>query len=178
MSEAHAGLEQREWFARLVQQHWPRLLHYATKRGLNIEDAMDAVQDSFVTFLTLPAARDVPREGPGALKLLTTLLRHGLQNARRKNLKRQLESPDLVEVADEVPRNGEAQATQSQELARAETCILQMNEMQQHVVLASIDERPHEDVARALGISPGHVRVLLHRARAHLRRCSGQAHSL
>ncbi len=173
MSEAHAGVEEREWFARLVQQHRRRLLHYATKRGLDIEDAMDAVQDSFVTFLTLPAARDVPREGPGALKLLTTLLQHGLQNARRKNLKRQLESPEAVDLADAIARNGEAQATRNQELARTGDCILQLNALQQRVMLANIEERPHEDVASALGISPGHVRVLLHRARAHLRRCSG-----
>ena len=38
-------------------------------------------------------------------------------------------------------------------------------------MLRMLEERPGEDVARALGISSGHVAVLLHRAKAALRTC-------
>jgi RNA polymerase sigma-70 factor (ECF subfamily) len=34
-----------------------------------------------------------------------------------------------------------------------------------------LEEQPGDDVARALGITPGHVAVLLHRAKATLRAC-------
>jgi DNA-directed RNA polymerase specialized sigma24 family protein len=34
-----------------------------------------------------------------------------------------------------------------------------------------LEDRPGEDVARELGIRPGHVAVLLHRAKADLRAC-------
>ncbi len=34
-----------------------------------------------------------------------------------------------------------------------------------------LDEVPGDDVARTLGISPGHVAVLLHRAKASLLAC-------
>jgi RNA polymerase sigma-70 factor (ECF subfamily) len=34
-----------------------------------------------------------------------------------------------------------------------------------------LEDRPGEDVARELGLERGHVAVLLHRAKAHLRAC-------
>jgi uncharacterized protein CbrC (UPF0167 family) len=38
------------WVAQLVHIHCQRLLAYARKRGLDAEDALDAVQESFVSF--------------------------------------------------------------------------------------------------------------------------------
>jgi len=39
------------------------------------------------------------------------------------------------------------------------------------VTLRMLDEVPGEDVATALGITPGHVAVLLHRAKGNLLTC-------
>jgi RNA polymerase sigma-70 factor (ECF subfamily) len=39
------------------------------------------------------------------------------------------------------------------------------------VTLRMLEEQPGEDVAAALGITPGHVAVLLHRAKRSLRAC-------
>ena len=39
------------------------------------------------------------------------------------------------------------------------------------VTLRMLDDVPGEDVATSLGITPGHVAVLLHRAKETLRRC-------
>jgi len=39
------------------------------------------------------------------------------------------------------------------------------------ILLSTLDDRPGEDVSEILGVSPGHLRVLLHRARAHVRAC-------
>jgi len=39
------------------------------------------------------------------------------------------------------------------------------------VLLSILDEQPREQVAETLGISEGYLRVLLHRARAHVRNC-------
>ena len=38
------------WVAQLVHIHRQRLLGYARKRGLDADDALDAVQESFVSF--------------------------------------------------------------------------------------------------------------------------------
>ena len=39
------------------------------------------------------------------------------------------------------------------------------------VLLSILDEQPREKVAETLGISQGYLRVLLHRAREHVRNC-------
>jgi RNA polymerase sigma-70 factor (ECF subfamily) len=162
------------WVAALVHTHRARLLAYARKRGLDAEAALDAVQDSFLSFLRLPEARDIARIEEDALKLLTVLLRHNLQNHRRKQARRaaaqnwagsEIEPPESV--------SSEALVHAAEELARVEGCILRMNKLQQSVVwLSLLDEAPREEIAAQLGISEGYARVLLHRARAHLRTCS------
>lgn len=43
------------------------------------------------------------------------------------------------------------------------------------VTLRMLEEQPGDDVARALGISAGHVAVLLHRAKRALRACMEEA---
>lgn len=47
------------WVALLVHAHRGRLLGYARRRGFGAEDALDAVQGSFVSFLELPEARHI-----------------------------------------------------------------------------------------------------------------------
>ena len=45
----------------IERAHRARLLSYARRRGLDAEEALDAVQDSFLSFLELPEARSVAR---------------------------------------------------------------------------------------------------------------------
>ncbi len=56
---------------------------------------------------------------------------------------------------------------------RAAGCIQRMARLQRQVVLLSLlDEQPRERVAATLEISPEYLRVLLHRAREHVRNCA------
>ena len=51
-------------------------------------------------------------------------------------------------------------------------CMRTLAEVPRAVVtLRMLDEVPGDDVARILGITPGHVAVLLHRAKANLLAC-------
>jgi len=156
----------------LVRTHRLRLLAYARRRGLDAQEALDVVQDSFVSFLGLHEARDVARDSGDALKLLTVLVRHNLQNHKRKRTRH----GTLVAVdAEAMPALGETSESllmHAEELARVRGCILRMQGLQRRVVqLALLDEQPNDEVARVLGIASGHVRVLLHRAREHIRNC-------
>ena len=55
---------------------------------------------------------------------------------------------------------------------RLRACVNELCDTQRAVVtLRMLEERPGEDVARALGIQAGHVAVLLHRAKTQLRAC-------
>ena len=51
--------------------------------GLAPEDAFDAVQDAFQTFLTLPAARPLVDEDDDSRRVLITLVRNEARNRRR-----------------------------------------------------------------------------------------------
>lgn len=163
-----------QWVAELVHTHRQRLLAYARKRGLDAEDALDAVQESFVSFLRLPEARSMARDGDDALKLLTVLLRHNLQNLRRKTTRRRRVHVTFeVESLDSGWEDSATIIARAEELARVQGCILRMARLQRQVVLLSIlDEQPREQVAETLGITEGYLRVLLHRARQHVRNCS------
>ncbi|MEZ4365188.1 MAG: sigma factor-like helix-turn-helix DNA-binding protein [Kofleriaceae bacterium] len=55
-------------------------------------------------------------------------------------------------------------------------CVAQLGATQQHIVrLRLLEELSGDEAALALGLRPGHVAVLLHRARAQLSRCLADA---
>ncbi|HEU4732661.1 MAG TPA: sigma-70 family RNA polymerase sigma factor [Kofleriaceae bacterium] len=174
VSSAHAPPGFLAWVAQLVHAHRQRLLAYARKRGLEPEESLDAVQDSFVSFLRLPEARSVAKDGDDALKLLTVLLRHNVQNHRRKRTRRGRARTTLEVVAvDARVEDSETIIARAEELARVHGCILRMARLQRQVILLSLlDEQPRDQVAETLGISGDYLRVLLHRAREHVRNCS------
>lgn len=169
----HAAPGFLSWVSALVHVHRERLLAYARRKGLGAEDALDAVQDSFVSFLRLPEARAIAHEGDDALKLLTVIVRHNVQNQLAKR-RRRSRAQALVEAeaAQLDNESSELLITRAEELARVKGCILRMAHLQRQVVMLSLlDEQPQEQVAQLLGISSGYVRVLLYRAREHVRHC-------
>lgn len=165
------------WVSDLVHTHRERLLAYARRRGLSAEDALDAVQDGFVSFLRLPEARAIAHEGDDALKLLTVIVRHNLQNhlskSRRRGRARALIEAEAAQLDDE---RSDVLIARAEELTRVKGCIERMGHLQRQVVMLSLlDEQPRDAVAKLLGISDGYVRVLLHRAREHIRACPYEA---
>jgi RNA polymerase sigma-70 factor (ECF subfamily) len=174
--EAHAAPGFLRWVSALVHTHRRRLLAYARRRGLDADEALDAVQDSFASLLALPEARGIAGRNDDAIKLLTVLLRHNLQNHRRKRARRRraeaLLAGDAAAFGAAATESSEALVARAEELARVRGCILRMARLQRRVVMLSLlDEHPHDEVAKVLGVSDGYVRVLLHRAREHVRTC-------
>jgi RNA polymerase sigma-70 factor (ECF subfamily) len=169
----HEGPGFLSWVAGLVHAHRDRLLAYARRRGLDAEDSLDAVQDSFVSFLRLPEARAIAHASEDSLKLLTVILRHNLQNRRRKHARHGRAQLLLEAEAAHIDReNSETLIAQAEELARVAGCIRRMAQVQRRVVMLSLlDGQSRDEVAKVLGISEGYVRVLLHRARQHVRNC-------
>jgi RNA polymerase sigma-70 factor (ECF subfamily) len=170
----HAPPDFLLWVAELVRTHRAELLRYAQARGFGADDALDAVQDAFVTFLALPQAREVARSGNEAVKLLTTLLRNHLANRRRKAARRAAKAAPLERAEAELAAESSAELiARAEEIARVRGCILRMARLQRAVIeLALLDGEPHEVIAERLAITPGYARVLLHRAREHVRHCA------
>jgi len=165
------------WVSSLVHCHRERLLAYARRRGLGAEDALDAVQDGFISFLTLPEARSIAHDGDDAIKLLTVIVRHNLLNqlskGRRHGRAHALIEAEAARLDDE---SSESLIARAEELVRVRGCIARMADLQRQVVMLSLlDEQPRDQVAKLLNISAGYVRVLLHRAREHVRNCPYEA---
>jgi RNA polymerase sigma-70 factor (ECF subfamily) len=189
------------WVGQLVHRHRGELAAVARAEGLNAEDAFDAVQDAFQTFITLPAAHPLvaPRRrrgvrlpsqkvaalprfardqlidaGDESRKLLVTLTRNVARNRRRHHAraKPHLGDPALLAGLPAPAAGADEIIAAAQDQMRLHRCVQTLAEVQRAVVtLRMLDDVPGEDVATALGITPGHVAVLLHRAKHNLLAC-------
>lgn len=161
------------WVTRLVHEHRAHLARVARREGLSPEDAFDAVQEAFHALLTMPQRQDLAAAPEDARKLLVTLTRNIARNRRRLHaVARPHDGDQVVEgLASPAPSVQELLET-AEESLRLMGCVKQLADAQRAVVtLRMLDEVPGDDVARTLGITPGHVAVLLHRAKVQLLAC-------
>jgi RNA polymerase sigma-70 factor, ECF subfamily len=162
------------WVTTLVHQHRGALARLARAEGLTPEDAFDAVQEALHKFITLPEAGAVVDDADGSRALLATLTRNVARNRRRLHaVARPHASGDgVLDDLAAASRSAEAVLVAAEEHVRLAGCMRTLAELPRAVVtLRMLDEQPGEDVARTLGITPGHVAVLLHRAKASLLEC-------
>jgi RNA polymerase sigma-70 factor (ECF subfamily) len=166
------------WVGRLVHEHRAGLAALARREGLSPEDAFDAVQEAFHTFLTLPQASALVEEPEPSRKLLATLTRNVARNRRRLHaVARPHEGGETVDAVASDAAGVEEVIVAAEEHVRLAGCLLTLAEVPRAVVtLRMLDELPGEDVARTLGLTPGHVAVLLHRAKASLLACMTSCH--
>jgi RNA polymerase sigma-70 factor (ECF subfamily) len=160
------------WVTRLARDHTARLVGIARHEGLVATDALDAVQEAFHTFLLLPQGRRLVDEPDEAGALLAVLARNVARNMRRRHhrAREHVEFGD-VGLADPAP-DVEALVVRAEEHVRLLGCVARLSEVQRQVVsLRMLGEVSGEQAARDLGVTPGHVAVLLHRAKKELERC-------
>ena len=146
----------------------------ARAEGLSAEDAFDAVQDAFQTFITLPAAHPLVDAGDESRRLLITLTRNVARNRRRLHARAKPHSgdPALLAALPAAAAGADELIAAAENRIRLHRCVQTLADVQRAVVtLRMLDDVAGEDVAQALGISPGHVAVLLHRAKLNLLSC-------
>src|SRR5262249_45454134 len=107
---------------------------------------------------------------------LAGIVRNVARNRRRRHFHaRPHDDVDAEPLAAETP-SAELAIARAEDHVRLRMCVAELCEIQKAVVtLRMLEEKPGEDVARALGITPGHVAVLLHRAKAALRACMSES---
>lgn len=159
------------WVTRLVRAERPRLVAAARSEGLADAEALDAVQDGLVTFLGLPATADVVEKDDEGARLLATVVRNAARNRRRRHHHARPHDGDPDALGDDdddvVARIERAEAR----LAMS-ACVAALGPGQQRVVMMRVlDELSGDEVAAALGTTPGNVAVILHRAKEKLRAC-------
>jgi RNA polymerase sigma-70 factor (ECF subfamily) len=153
--------------ARLARDHAGRLAAIARGEGATPADALDLVQDAFQLLLARPDFRALCERPDEVAPLLATIVRNAARNLRRRHHNARPHVPiDEVELAS-AETIGDAL-----EAAQLEGCLAKLGEVHRHVVtLRVLEELSGDEAAEALGVTPGHVAVLLHRARKQLERC-------
>ena len=162
------------WVSALVHRHRARLARVVRREGVRADDALDCVQEAFLSFLNLPQARQLVGLPDDSARMLIILARNIARNRRRRH---DYARPHVV--VDEVVQGIASDAASADDvIATAERhaltlgCMATLNEVQRAVVnLRLVDELPGENVARQLGTTSAHVSVLLFRAKQHLRAC-------
>jgi RNA polymerase sigma factor (sigma-70 family) len=162
------------WVSELVHAHRSRLAAVGRGEGLLGEDALDCAQEALTSFLVLPQARAIVESDEDAAKILTVVARNIARNQRRRHFRARVHETSetaLEALRDEGP-SPDALVAAAEEHAAALGCVETLGQMQRRVVkLRLLDDVAGEDVAAMLGITPGHVAVLLHRAKDSLRTC-------
>jgi RNA polymerase sigma-70 factor (ECF subfamily) len=161
-----------DWVSRLARDHAGRLAAIARFEGATPTDALDVVQDAFHTLLSR-ADSEALRERPAdAARVLAAIVRNAARNLRRRH------HHARPHVAIEELELATREAAPDDVLDRAETtaqlagCMAKLGDVHRHVVtLRVLEELSGEEAAEALGVTTGHVAVLLHRARKQLEQC-------
>lgn len=161
-----------DWIAHLAREHAGRLAAIARREGAGAIDALDVVQDAFHTLLARADMADLKDKPDDAARVLSTIVRNAARNLRRRHYKaKPHEDVDNVELAARTPAPDEEleQAITASQLAG---CMAKLGDAHRHVVtLRVLEELSGDEAARELGVTPGHVAVLLHRARKQLEAC-------
>jgi len=160
------------WVTHLVRAHRQRLLAVARQEGLTDAEALDAVQEAFVTFLGLPEARALVERDDDSAHVLAAVARNAARNLRRRHHRAR---PHLADDLDALRDDGDSVETLIERAEREVAlagCVLQLGEVQRSVVtLRLLEGLSGDEVAAQLGVTSGNVAVLLHRAKQKLRDC-------
>ncbi|MBL8915501.1 MAG: sigma-70 family RNA polymerase sigma factor [Archangium sp.] len=161
------------WVSDLARAHTKPLAAVARTEGLTGDDAVDAVQSAFETFLGLPVARELVGNPDDSRALMSVLVRNSARNMRRRAHSKQphVDIAQEAQLADELPRADDL-LTEAEQHILVMGCVNRLGKVQQHVVrLRMFEELSSAETAATLELKPNHVNVLLHRSKQDLVRC-------
>jgi len=170
------------WVSDLARRHARGLAAVARREGLSSDDALDAVQEAFHTFLGLPQARELAEhqpdgpaghdDGADSQRLLAALVRNAARNMRRRHFRARPHQAYDDDRAATAARRVDDLLAEAEDHIQLTGCVAKLGDLQRRVVtLRMLEELSGAEVAGELGLTPGHVAVLLHRAKNDLLRC-------
>src|SRR5277367_933134 len=74
-----------DWVTLLVHRHRARLARVVRREGVRADDALDCVQEAFLSFLNLPQARLLVGRPDDSARMLIILARNIARNRRRRH---------------------------------------------------------------------------------------------
>jgi RNA polymerase sigma factor (sigma-70 family) len=158
-----AGRGHERAFETLVQRYRRPLLRYCRRMGLSDARAEDVLQHSLTkAWLALSEGKEVRELRPWLYRIVHNDAVNSVLRAPAEHD----ELTDMSALAPSLERVEEGRREAHEALAN----VASLPQMQRHaIVLTAIEGHSHHEAARALGITDGAVRGLLHRARTTLR---------
>jgi RNA polymerase sigma-70 factor (ECF subfamily) len=148
------------------EQHHAAVRRFARHLCGNASQADDLAQEAFVRLWTTSS----PIRTETVRAYLFTIVRHEFGRARRRGAR-------FTAIPDEVVDHGlppDERAAQAQAVARVNEALATLADDDRAALWMRADgDLSYEDIAAALGISPGAARVRVHRARQRLLEASG-----
>lgn len=169
-------MEPLDVVAGLARTERAALVRIARSEGASPEDAVDCAQEALCTMLRLAQRGELPSDPSEWPAFLGGVARNAARNLRRRHHRaRPHASLDVVGPDDAGALDAatsDALLVAAEDHIRLRACVDRLCDTQRSVVtMRMLEERAGEDVAAELGISRGHVDVLLHRAKRSLRAC-------
>lgn len=161
------------WVSSLARRHTADLAGIARAEGLTADDALDAIQEAFHTFLSLPQARSLVGAPDDSRALMSVIVRNAARNMRRRHhrSKPHEDIDQTPDVADSMP-TVDALVEVAEAHVQLVGCMNRLGEIQRNVArMRMLEQVGNAEVAQRLELRPGHVAVLLHRAKESVVRC-------
>jgi RNA polymerase sigma-70 factor (ECF subfamily) len=156
--------------ADLCRRFAPRIRLYGLRHLRSEAAAADLVQEVLVIAIEAGRAGRL-REPDKLASFVLGTCRLVVQDRRRGERRRDgllAQFGDALAPAEAAPP--------SIDVARVRACLGRLADRERMVIVMSFyDERDADEIAQQLGMTAGHVRVVRHRAVAHLRACIGGA---
>jgi RNA polymerase sigma-70 factor (ECF subfamily) len=151
--------------AELCRRFARRVLLYGLRHLRDTAAAEDLAQEALVAvLLALRERRLRETEQVASFMLGTCRMLAGAERRKTKRREDLLAREPVQQAVAALPREVDG--------ARLQGCLEGLAEREQAIVMMTFQQdRPAEAIGEALGLSPGNVRVLRHRALAHLHAC-------
>lgn len=150
-------------FERIVRQHGPALRRLALGYGRSEADADDLFQEiCFALWRALPTFRGESSER-------TFVFRIGHNRGLTFRSRRRPDGVDLAEEISDGRALPDSQAAASCQRDRLLAAVRSLPERHRQVVLLSLEDLSHAEIAQVLGITENNVAVRLSRAKKALR---------
>lgn len=153
-------------FAQLLDAHAEVAWRIAGAYSRTRADREDLYQEVLLqAWRALPSFRGDAAERTWLTRIAINV---ALGTVRRDERRRTVDAPTAVEAVASDGHDPAHAASQADALDRLYGALRQLPEVDRALVLLTLDERPHAEIADVLGLSVSNVAVRLHRVKARL----------
>ena len=153
-------------FRLLLDAHGPALWRIAGAYARSRPDREDLYQDMLLqAWRSLPSFRGEASERTWLTRIALNV---AIGAVRRRTTRDTADAPTAVETAPASGPDPLTEADRADTRQRLYAAVRQLPEVDRALVVLSLEERPHAEIADVLGLSVSNVAVRLHRARQRL----------